>query len=279
MKSNALIQSADVVSKNINSMRQALMEIDQKDHQDKETLQAFNAWRIQTSKLLSELFTDGSIRTEFLNDTKILANKFSQAENTIKLDDAMERAKHFLERLNSDVSLTQYEKRDDDIDKPVALLIIRRLLKNFYKHIEAMYQAEVHGRGTLKKIELEKIKIRNEYDVQRMLYALIRPIFPLARLEAVDDAEYRAIRYDIVLSEYDIVIEVKCTRETMTERKLTEELGADSFHYKAQHVFFFIFDRVKLIKNVDAFEKAFNRGEKDVGKSIETIVIQESIFH
>lgn len=97
-------------------------------------------------------------------------------------------------------------------------------------------------------------------------------------MEVVDDAGYNSVRYDIVLNEYDIVIEVKCTRESMTERKLTEELGADSFHYKSDNLFLFVFDRIRLIKNPDAFEKSFNRKKQDIGKVIETIIIQEVTF-
>ncbi|MGP3610309.1 hypothetical protein [Anoxybacteroides rupiense] len=51
---------------------------------------------------------------------------------------------------------------------------------------------------------MDKTKIENEHDVQRMLYSLIRPIFPDARLEVVDDAGYASVRYDIVLDEYGI---------------------------------------------------------------------------
>lgn len=148
MKPITLIQSADVVRNNINSMLHALIEIDNKDNRGKETLNAFDAWRIQTSELLNELFTDESIRTGFLKDTKVLTNKFSESENAIKLAIAIERTKHYLERLNKEVLLITYEKRDESIDKSVALFIIRKLLKNFYKHIEAMYQADVHGKGS-----------------------------------------------------------------------------------------------------------------------------------
>ncbi|WP_338078416.1 PD-(D/E)XK nuclease domain-containing protein [Anoxybacteroides rupiense] len=57
---------------------------------------------------------------------------------------------------------------------------------------------------THNKEDLDKTKIENEHDVQRMLYSLIRPIFPDARLEVVDDAGYASVRYDIVLDEYGI---------------------------------------------------------------------------
>lgn len=127
---------------------------------------------------------------------------------------------------------------------------------------------------THNKEDLDKTKIENEHDV----YSLIRPIFPDARLEVVDDAGYASVRYDIVLDEYGMVIEVKCTRENMTERKLREELGSDSFHYEADHLFLFIFDKVKLIKNPDAFEKAFRREKHGFDKELETIIIREITF-
>jgi hypothetical protein len=50
---------------------------------------------------------------------------------------------------------------------------------------------------THNKEELDKTKIENEHDVQRMLYSLIRPIFPDARLEVVDAAGYASVRYDM----------------------------------------------------------------------------------
>lgn len=141
-----------------------------------------------------------------------------------------------------------------------------------------MYQDEVHGNGTIKKIDLDRIKLGNEYDVQRVLYALLRPVFPLARLEVADDTGYHSRRYDITLEEYGIVIEVKCTRESMTERKLIEELGSDSFHYKADYLFLFVFDRVKLIKNEDVFANSFKREQQVYGKEIEAIIVQETYF-
>lgn len=138
-----------------------------------------------------------------------------------------------------------------------------------------MYQADVHGNGNIKKDVLDQIQLVNEYDVQRVLYSLIRPIFPESRLEVVDDAGYSSVRYDIVLNKYDIVIEVKCTRQSMRERSLTEELAADGFHYNCDHLFMFIYDKIKLIKNVDAFVDSYTKSKQQVGKTIETFVIQE----
>lgn len=250
-------------------------------NQQKNPYNAFDNWRSAVSRILEETFSTKSTSTDFLTETNVFINKFSEAESAKNLKVALDNGKSYLHRLNNDIQSGKYvpeENKDKSIGTPTALIIIRRIMRNFHKHIEAMYQSEVHGNGKIAKVDLDKIKIGNEYDVQRILYSLIRPVFPEARLEAVDDAGYNSVRYDIVIADYDIVIEVKCTRENMTERKLTEELGSDSFHYKANHLFLFVFDRIKLIKNLDAFEKSFNRKKTDAGKEIETFVIQEVSF-
>ncbi|MFZ3172616.1 MAG: hypothetical protein WA118_11650 [Carboxydocellales bacterium] len=137
-----------------------------------------------------------------------------------------------------------------------------------------MYQKKVHGNGKIKQEDLNKIQIGNEYDVQHILYALLRPIFPEARTEVTEDAGYKSVRYDIFLDEYSMVIEIKCSRENMKERDLTEELGADGFHFKASHLFMFIFDKEKIISNIDAFVKSYKRDKGTFGKDVEAIVTQ-----
>jgi hypothetical protein len=260
-------------------MIERLKEIHESSLITKQKFDEFEGWRITASRMLNGTFSDKSISKDFSTETKVLLNKFSDVANIEKLDAALNEADRYLESVKVDIESGKYVKNDNDsIEKTVALTIFRRILRNFHKHIEAMYQDVVHGNGKIKRSDLDRIRIGNEYDIQRILYSLIRPIFPEARLEVVDDAGYNSVRYDIVLNEYDIVIEVKCTRGNMTQRKLTEELGADSFHYKADHLFLFIFDQIRLIDNPEAFEKSFNRQKQDYGKEIETIVIQEITF-
>lgn len=240
--------------------------------------QVFERWQTNVQRLLLDSFNEPIVSQQFMAKTKVFYNKFSDAENVRNVEQAREQAKGYLEDLivaiengkYSDVSLV-----DDEIDLKSARIIIRRILRNFYKHLEAMYQTPVHGNGSIKKEDLDKIQLGNEYDVQRILYSIIRPVFPDARLEVVDDVGYGSVRYDIVLKKYDIIIEVKCTRQSMTERKLTEELGADGFHYKGEHLFMFIYDKVKLISNVDAFVESYTKSKQAAGKTIETVVIQE----
>lgn len=273
-----LVKDSNETIQKINQKLDELEGIINPEHRKNPSSNEFDNWRHSVSRMLKGIFTEQSISKEFLTDTKVLLNKFSAIESDKNLERSFRKAERYLQELREDIESGRYllfENKIDSIDKMTALIIIRRILRNFHKHIESMYQYEVHGSGKIKKEDLDRIRIGNEYDVQRVLYSLIRPVFPAARLEAADDAGYNSVRYDIILNKYDIVIEVKCTRESMTERNLTEELGADSFHYKAEHLFLFIFDRVGLIKNLDAFEKSFYRQKQEAGKEIEAVVIQE----
>ena len=155
-----------------------------------------------------------------------------------------------------------------------SLTIIRKILSNFYLHLKVMYQEKVHGNGTLKQEDLSKIIIGNEYDVQRILYSLIKPIFPSARLEVNDDTGYGGIRYDIYLENYDIVIEAKCSRSNMKLKKLHDELAADGFYYKSKYIFMFVYDKDVIIDNTEAFKLAFKRNGEDDGKNIEVFILQ-----
>lgn len=58
----------------------------------------------------------------------------------------------------------------------------------------------------------------------------------------------------------------------MTERSLTEEIGSDAYHYQYNHIFFFIYDKEKIIKNKVAFENTYNKSFNE--KNISTIIVQ-----
>lgn len=70
---------------------------------------------------------------------------------------------------------------------------------------------------------------------------------------------YNGTRADLYLYSFNLIIKTKCTRDSMNERQLTEELGADSFHYPANIICFFIWDRSKIIKNPEAFKNKFEK--------------------
>lgn len=241
----------------------------------------FNEWREGVIKSFKIIFVEESLALRFEAETIYLEHSFSKFSTKSEISKAVKCGMNFIKRVFDDISSGVYRDKDivkNTIPKEIAMIIIIRIMENFYKHIEVMYQDPVHGRAKILKTDLDKIRIGNEYDVQRILYSIIKPIFPLARVEVSEDAGYNSVRYDIYIDEYDIVIEVKCTRDSMNERKLTEELGSDIFHYKANNLFFFIYDKEKIIKNVDAFTKTYTKKEETLNKIIETVVIQPIVL-
>lgn len=195
-----------------------------------------------------------------------IENEYSQADSMAALRRAVEDTKYVLERI----------EYTDTVDFPesTVLLIIEKILANFYLHIKTMYQIKPHGKGTIKKSDLDKITIGNEYDVQRILYSLLTPIFPQVRMEVDGDNGYSGTRADIFLNQDKIAIEIKCTRKNMSEKELIEQLGSDGFHYQVNTLFMFVYDKESIIKNVAAFEQSFRRVPQNGGKTIRAIVIQ-----
>lgn len=51
------------------------------------------------------------------------------------------------------------------------------------------------------------------------------------------DSGHHTIRKDIVIESQDIVIELKCSRKSMSERSLSEEVASDIVHYNNKYVF------------------------------------------
>ena len=153
--------------------------------------------------------------------------------------------------------------------------LLTKVLDNFYFFLEALFERKPHRKGTIQKTQLDKLKIINEYDVQYLLYAYLKPIYPEARAEVSEDTGYHSVRVDIVINK-DCVIEVKCTRQGLNVNKLLEEIEADMVHYGAKEIYFFIYDKEKRIDNPLAFKRS--NENKIQNKKIHIIVHQPKIL-
>ena len=227
---------------------------------------AWDMWCVKLRNLMAE----GCLTAAQFQNLKVkmhfVENEYSQIENRKALRRTTGDIVLFLQTISKESYNGMQEKYE--------LGTIEKVLENFYLYLHAMYQATVHGNGTLKQESLKQIKIGNEYDAQRMLYALLLPMFPTLRMEVNGDNGYSGMRADIYLEKYDLIIEVKCTRSTMTEKKLTEELGADAFHYHAKNLFIFIYDKDGMINNAEADKAAFYRTREENGKNVTMFITQ-----
>ncbi len=185
-----------------------------------------------------------------------LVNEYSDKETMANLDTARKRVIDYLKQLMTG------SPADDRL---------LSVLNNYYLFLESLLERSPHRRGSIQKEQLSGLKIQNEYDVQHLLYAYLKPLYPLARAEVSEDTGYGTVRTDIFLDSGH-VIEVKCTRGSMQSKKLIEEIEADMVHYHAEHIYFFIYDKEKIIENPELFRNIYENKIK--GKQI-----QEGMTH
>ncbi len=199
-----------------------------------------------------------------------IENEFSENDSIISLKKSLRDTIQFLGE-------TPFIP-ENEAHKQGELLLIEKILNHFYMYYHAMYKAPVHKRGTLASETLNAIRIGNEYDLQRMLYSLFVPIFPTIRPEVYSDNGYGGMRADLYLDLYHLIIEIKCTRKNMSEKQLIEELGADGFLYRADIIYFFVWDATGVIKNPEALKEAFAREPKKDGKTVKVFIHQTKVF-
>ena len=187
-------------------------------------------------------------------------NEYSDKETRNNLDAAAKRVIEYLEEIMAG------SPADDQL---------LTVLDNYYLFLESPLERPPHKRGSIQKEQLSELKIQNEYDVQHLLYAYLKPLYPLARAEVSEDTGYGTVRTDIFLDS-EHVIEVKCTRNSMKLKKLTEEIEADMVHYNAEHIYFFIYDKEKIIENPRLFRNTYENKIK--GKKIHIVIHQPKIL-
>lgn len=136
------------------------------------------------------------------------------------------------------------------------LSIIEKVLNNFYMFLEALLERNPHKKAGLSKDILEKINVKNEYDVQFLLYAYLKPLFPEIRTEVCQNTGNETVRADILITD-GVCVEAKCSNNNMSEKILGEQIKADIVHYRQKEIYFFIYDKCKIIKNVVSFKKAY----------------------
>lgn len=103
------------------------------------------------------------------------------------------------------------------------------------------------------------LHIEDEYDLQRIVGGILFSMFDDVRAE--DPTEQFAggsSRIDFILKRENIAIEVKCTRPSMTVRKLREELLSDlssyPHHSSTEGVFILVYDKEYIVTNPVGFE-------------------------
>ncbi len=221
---------------------------------------------------LKEILQNGKFDMDIIQNViirgKYSVNKFSDISTT----ENMLRAKESLVAYLQSIA----KKRMNGSMSDTGRKYLEEYLENFYFFLEALREKEPNKKATLNSAKLKQISIDNEYDLQHLLYAAIKPLCMDARLEIVEDTGFGMVRADIKIQSINAVIETKCTRPNMSVKKLTEEVEADIVHYSDDYIYFYIYDKEKIIKDRLIFEKTYSR-EFD-GKHIKCMVLQPMLI-
>ena len=131
------------------------------------------------------------------------------------------------------------------VTAPDSIKDLKKILNRFHKVAQKL--RERHD-------ERETIIIKDEYDVQDLLYGLLQIDFDDVRSEDYSPSSGGAnSRIDFVLKLLGILLEVKMTSEKLTDKKLSEELYIDIARYKeypnVKDLVIFIYDKGDYVRN------------------------------
>lgn len=131
---------------------------------------------------------------------------------------------------------------------------LERILSRFYK-VARQLQNRHDNRQT--------IEVNDEYDVQDLLYALLKLYFDDVRQEEwTPSYAGKSSRMDFLLKSEKTVIEVKKTRKGLTDKELGDQLIVDVERYKGhsdcESLICFVYDPEERIGNPDGMMKDLN---------------------
>jgi len=132
--------------------------------------------------------------------------------------------------------------------EPTALITVEKILSQFHKVAR-------HLRN--RRDTRPPLKMEDEYDVQYLLHALLLVSFRDVRAEETGPSRAGSRpRLDFLLKDERIVIEVKKTRPSLTDKEIGDELLADIGRYKGhpdcKTLVCFVYDPDDQIKNAAA---------------------------
>lgn len=253
-----------------------------KDHLKNKLVERFNSGDIKEQFFLSKIETS---LNNLLSENLILDlnNPFSVILNK------MLSINHISEE-NVNIALASITENDLDIhslllleDLEKYLLEIKYISKNSEEILRDIFY---NFPNAIKKIINNRrkghpeFKINDEYDLQDILYVIIKSIFPNMRDEEVTPKQgIKSSRIDFILKEEKILIEVKMMKKNdSNEKDFIEQLKVDIESYHTSQwlnkLFCFVYDPFNKTKDISNFyDLNGNRTKGDHNYDVEVIVV------
>ena len=203
---------------------------------------AFTEWRAQALTCLVSLLGDAHVYVEVFRK-KVRLNYQHQVKEGLGI----------LKATKEDIAAGYLDKPPEQ--NPFALL--GHICSKF--HLVARQLRSRHGgRPTL--------DVKDEYDVQDLMHALLRLHFSDVRSEEYTPSyASRSSRMDFLLKQEQIVVELKMTRSSLGAKELSSQLIEDIQRYQShpdcKTLLCFVYDPAGLIPNPRGIESDLNRDE------------------
>jgi hypothetical protein len=112
----------------------------------------------------------------------------------------------------------------------------------------------------------DTLEIKDEYDVQDLLHALLHLFFDDVRAEEwTPSYAGRSTRADFLLKKERIIVEAKMTRENLKQKQVVEQLIVDRAHYAGHPdcdlLLCFVYDPERRLDNPKAIESDLSTDE------------------
>ena len=238
---------------------------------------------------------------ELLNEIKEIRNRnvgYSDECDDYIVDDATYEA--FRLKVITFFKIVDFNQEDDNLDKLRKiyfnnlrnLTIIEKMLINLRKYIDnelvnLAKNDKLYNKDILDSIfsrfhnvaktlrnrynNRHTLDVKDEYDVQDLLYSILQIFFKDIRKEEwTPSYAGNCSRVDFLLKEEKVVIEVKKTRSTMKDKDLGEQLIIDIAKYKThpdcKKLICFVYDPDGRIVNPEGIVKDLEKDNKEFVK-------------
>lgn len=219
----------------------------------------YKAWDNYNKDLLVKLFDTAELSNEYKrNRTRLIQAKFFRYVAPLRdkwqnltedLTDKISKLQDIMGRLELFEEPTTVSN-GGTFDKNQSMKKLKKILNCFDK-IARQLRDRYDDRNTL--------EIKDEYDVQDLLHALLRLEFgDIRKEEWTPSYAGSSSRMDFLLKQEQIVLEVKKTSKRLKEKEIGEQLTIDIAHYQKHQncktLVCFVYDPESYIRNPKGLE-------------------------
>ena len=211
----------------------------------------FQKWYNKTLRFLHKQYGADSLEYTEFTKMSFTLRVYAGGTERYQFEQKCRKDLYTVKEIFQDYLLEPSEENDNTCDNNDTEKDIERIFRRFRK-VAVQLSRRYNGRDT--------IKITDEYDVQDLLHSLLSLYYDAIRPEEwTPSYAGSSVRIDFVIPEIKTVIEVKKTRDSMTDKRLSEELIIDIEKYQkhpdCERIYCFVYDPDTILRNPAAIKK------------------------